>query len=90
MRTIRFGSELENQIETLSRASGQTPSEFVREAVKTHIAQIKGQSLLDRWGDAIGCVDSGKPGRHASNRKKELTEALSKKHPRKRPRGRKP
>jgi predicted DNA-binding protein len=90
MRTIRFGTELEQEIETLSQANGQTPSEFVREAVRSHIAQVKGKSLLERWGDAIGCVDSGNPKHNAKDRKKELTAALDKKHPRKRARRNKP
>lgn len=90
MRTIRFGTELEQEIETLSQANGQTPSEFVREAVRSHIAQVKGKSLLERWGDAIGCVESGSQKRSAKNHKDELTAALNKKHPRKRSRGKTP
>lgn len=53
MRSVRFGEELEGQLERLAERTGQPASEIIRRAVRKHCGELLGETT-GRLADLVG------------------------------------
>ncbi|MEZ5118733.1 MAG: hypothetical protein R2686_02355 [Candidatus Nanopelagicales bacterium] len=72
MTSVRFPSELEEQVRLAAAAEGESESEFIRAACAERAARVLGEDLSARLAGMIGAVASG-----AGSRAQESGEAFT-------------
>lgn len=76
MTSVRLDSALEEALVQAAAAAGQTPSEFIREAIRERVAHVRGASAREALASFIGVVAS-ESGSHARDSGAAFTALLN-------------
>lgn len=58
MKSVRLEPDLQARLERAARASGESQSDFIREALKRRCDEVLGESLAERLAPVVGIVKS--------------------------------
>lgn len=83
MISLRLDDELRDKLDEAARITGQSTSEFIRDALRHKLAEVLGSRLDQRLGDVIGSVKSGGSARESGSEFAELLEQKHGRRPRK-------